>query len=336
VTKASSKRDVVLLFYKDFETDRYVRFDRYAKKVFKPLYSRIANRPSVTGFKMWFDLLVLALEREGYDVHVNDLRFARTHPSYPVGLVGYPHLLDGWDLPNPAVLGPGLFDHPCAAPNLMQDDRFCYYLLTCEWMLRMFQDRYGDTCATWYAGIDTTRWTDSSSHAKDIDVVVYDKVRWNRDVLEPTFIQPILQELNDRGLTTEVIRYGQYNHRGYASALLRSRSMLFLCEHETQGMAYQEALACNIPVLAWDNGYWLDPQRPQFEAEPVPATSVPYFDSSCGERFRDLDEFREVVGRFLGELQLYRPRAFVEQQLSLSGSARLYMSYYERLRGRQV
>jgi hypothetical protein len=286
----------------------------------------------VSGFKLWFDLLTLALERVGADVRVNDLRFARSHPEHPVGLVGYPRLLDGWDLPNPAVLGPSLFDHPCAAPHLMDDPRFRYYLLTSEWMLRMFQGTYGDKCGMWHAGIDTSRWKDSAMLPKDLDVLVYDKVRWDRDVLGPDFIEPILQDLADRGLRTEVIRYGQYHHQTYASMLLRSRSLLFLCEHETQGMAYQEALACNVPVLAWDNGYWLDPQRPAFEPDPVPATSVPYFDPSCGERFRNLEDYRSVVPRFLDRLESYRPRDYVEEHLSLTGSARRYLSYYDQLR----
>ena len=35
--------------------------------------------------------------------------------------------------------------------------------------------------------------------------------------------------------------------------------MVFLCEHENQDIAYQQALACGVPILAWDRGgYWQD------------------------------------------------------------------------------
>jgi glycosyltransferase involved in cell wall biosynthesis len=30
--------------------------------------------------------------------------------------------------------------------------------------------------------------------------------------------------------------------------------MVFLCEHETQGFAYQQALSCGVPIIAWDRG----------------------------------------------------------------------------------
>src|SRR5262245_40325603 len=105
-------RPVVLLFFEDFESDSFVKYDRYVKRLVKPLYGRLRNRPQGSGFKTWFQLLALGLTREGCDVRVNDRRYARRHPEHPVGLVGYPQLLDRWDLPNPAVLGPALFDHP--------------------------------------------------------------------------------------------------------------------------------------------------------------------------------------------------------------------------------
>ena len=50
-------------------------------------------------------------------MRVNDYALARKHPDHPVGLVGFPLLLDGWSLPNPALLGPALYDHPISLPG---------------------------------------------------------------------------------------------------------------------------------------------------------------------------------------------------------------------------
>jgi glycosyltransferase involved in cell wall biosynthesis len=104
--------------------------------------------------------------------------------------------------------------------------------------------------------------------------------------------------------------------------------MVFLCEHETQGLAYQEALACNVPVLAWDQGYWLDPVRERYSREPVRASSVPYFSDACGERFVDADAFPEALDRFLSHLSTYEPRRYVREHLSLAESARRYLEVY--------
>lgn len=45
---------------------------------------------------------------------------------------------------------------------------------------------------------------------------------------------------------------GNYTEREYRSLLGRNRGMIFLCEHESQRLAYQEYLSCSVPVLAWE------------------------------------------------------------------------------------
>ncbi len=318
----------ILLFYKDFEKDTFFSGDRYIKRVLRPIYHTFKKTQKVSGFYVWYQLLIKALELQGYRVHLNDYRLARKNPDYPVGLVGYPHLLDDWQLPNPAVLGPCLHDHPLEAPHIMKDPRYKFYVLTSQWIIDMFKPYYGDGVVFWYAGMDVTKWPDTRKNEKDYDVLIYDKVRWNREQYEAELINPIKRFLSERDLKYTVIRYGKYDHQAYRSALNHSKAMIFLCEHETQGMAYQEALTSNVPVIAWDNGYWLDPRRPDFDPDPIPATSVPYFSPQCGERFQNAVEFPEIFEKFWGNVDSYMPRKFIERELSFAGSAELYMRYY--------
>jgi glycosyltransferase involved in cell wall biosynthesis len=106
--------------------------------------------------------------------------------------------------------------------------------------------------------------------------------------------------------------------------------MVFLCEHETQGLAYQEALASNVPILAWDNGYWLDPLWKRFSKTMIPATSVPYFSPDCGERFADLKAFAPALDRFLERLPSLQPRKYIAENLTMERSAEIYADYYFR------
>jgi hypothetical protein len=321
--------NTVLLFYREHESDTLVPGDRHLKRLIRPLYHRLTRRQKVSGFLVWYQLLVKALRAQGLDVRHNDFRLARRNPRHPVGLIGYPEILRGWSLPNPAVLGPGLVDHPKLAPELMRDPRFRSYVVTCGWMRELFAPYYGaERVVSWYAGIDLAEWPDTRGQAKDVDVLVYDKIRWNRDRMVPELLDPLLRALAARGLRVESVRYKEYDHAVYRELLGRSRAMVFLCEHETQGMAYQEALASNVPILAWDNGFWLDPHRAEWEDLPVPASSVPYFSAECGERFRGAGELEEALERFWGRLDGYTPRAFVARELSQKGSAELYMRHY--------
>ncbi len=163
---------------------------------------------------------------------------------------------------------------------------------------------------------------------KKVDCLIYDKIRWNQDHYKRSLVEPIVAGLNNRGISHHTIKYGHHDHKTYREKLRTSHFMLFLCEHETQGMAYQEAMACNLPILAWDNGFWLDPNRKTYTKEGVPASSVPFFSPECGERFRESGDFLEVLDRFLERLNAYAPRRYVQQALSLHESAATYLKYY--------
>ena len=128
----SSARDV-LLFFQDYDRDTFFKNDRQLRRVVRRAYQRVRQgRPRVTGFEVWFQLLKKGLERAGRRVHVNEYRLARKNPHFPVGICGYPHILKGWPLPNPAVVGPGMIDHPRAWPSLMDDPRFRLYVTPCD------------------------------------------------------------------------------------------------------------------------------------------------------------------------------------------------------------
>ena len=320
---------VVLLFFADVEPGNWTR---HARRALRRLVHASRGAQRASGFETAFRGLVRAIEAAGWVPVVGDFALARANPTYPVGLAGYPHILDRWPLVNPTVLGPGMFDHPALRPDLFRDERFRSYIVPCEWMRRMFEPVYGDRVVTWYSPVDLTQWPDYSAEAekKDIDFLVYDKIHWDRERVVSTVLAPVLAELEARALRSEVLRYGSYNLAGYRSLLRRAKAMIFLGENETQGLAYQEAMATNTPILAWDNGHWLDPQRTRYTADPVAASSVPFFDPTCGETFPTPAAFPDALERFLERAARseFSPRSFVERVLSPAVSSGLYLDAY--------
>ncbi|CAN5699772.1 glycosyltransferase [soil metagenome] len=320
---------VVLLFYEDFDRDRWVRGDRHLVRAARSLVRAARHKQKTTGFRVAYEALVRALEETGYVVVENDHALARANPRYPVGVAGYTHVLDRFTGPNPVVLGPGLLDHPKLRPDLMNDARYVRYIVPCAWMLDLFEKTYRNRCGLWFAGIDTAEWPDLSRAKKDLDFIVYDKVQHDVEAVRAGLVTPIEAELDRRGLSWERLRYKHYDHAQYRELLARARGLVFLSENETQGIAYQEALSTNVPVLAWDSGFWHDPVRFQLGEDVVPASSVPYFeDGVTGERFRDLAAFDATLTRFVSHRASYTPRRYVEEHLSLAASAQAYIELY--------
>lgn len=153
--------------------------------------------------------------------------------------------------------------------------------------------------AVWPAGVETDRWTPPSAPPGS-KVLVYDKIRWCRDEYGPSLVEPVLERLRREGLEPIHLRYGFYEEEDYRRLLGAVSAMVFLCEHETQGFAYLQALSSGVPIFAWDRGgLWQDPSMYPHRVRFGPVSSVPYFDARCGERFPDLAAFNSGLAAFL-------------------------------------
>jgi glycosyltransferase involved in cell wall biosynthesis len=166
-------------------------------------------------------------------------------------------------------------------------------------------------------------WKPANAEKKSLDFLIYDKVHWEYERVSGELLDPIRGILKDRGLSFEEIRYGSYDSSEYRAALARCRAMIFVSEHESQGLAYQECLSSGVPVLAWDQGQWLDPNRFTWGEPDIPATSVPYWDERCGLKFKDASEFADTLDQFIDKQSHgeFSPRDYIVENLTLQKCA---------------
>lgn len=324
----------VFLFYDGFEVkarDGYAEKAYYAARgVARSAYRMARNLQVHTGFYVAFLALVRSLRECGADVRINDFAMARRHPKHPIGLAGYPSIFDHVDLPNPIIFGPGDYGFPDDVPRLLAKLDIRRFIQPSDWAASLYETVCGDRMMVWPVGIDAAAHPDLSGHPKSVDVLIYDKIRWDRDREVPRVLDTITAYLTAHGKSFRVLRYGSHNYVEYSTSLRDSRSLLFLCEHETQGLAYQEAMSSNVPVLAWDEGILVDPMQRKFAAPDLIVSSVPYFDERCGERFK-MAEFPDVFERFWSRLPSYNPRAYVRDRLGLRMSGQMYLDAYREL-----
>lgn len=321
----------ILMFYDGYE--RKAR-DKAASRAFhaarsrlRALVRRLRGKQVNTGFYEAFLAIVNGLERLGYEVRINDFAYARKHPSYPIGLAGYPEVIDHVRLPNPVIFGPGDPGYPDAAEKFAALSSTKLIIQPSDWFVEYYRPFCGAKMIRCPVGINIEKLPDTANDQKSCDVLVYDKIRWNRETVVPLVLDRLTDELKARGLTFEVVRYGYHSQSDYFSKLARSRSMAFLCEHETQGLACEEALAMNVPVFAWDEGKLIDPLQKVFAKDGLVVSSVPYFDDRCGVTFT-LAELEARLDQFWAGLPRYTPRTFVAETLSPEVTAQVYLQAY--------
>ena len=318
---------VLNLFYEEPDNDRLIPFDRYPRRILRTL---LRGRPNPGGQMRVFLNLCAGLDRIGVKYRINNFSYARRHPDETACIIGKPHVLHKIRWENPIVFGAAVYNHPVDAPDLLEKLPVRLILVPGEWMRQMCSDMWGGKVAAWPVGIDTDRWHQAPEEMKDIDVLLYDKVRWEHDKFEEELIAPIRRQLARQRLKVADVKYGAYREEEFHSLVRRSKTMLFLCEHETQGIAYQQALACGVPILAWDRGgFWQDPSYFPHQVQYGPVSSVPYWDERCGVKFTNASDFASQLEKFLGRLSRreFSPRDYILENLTLEKCAEQYVRF---------
>jgi len=319
------------LFYEEPESDRWFPFDRHPRRIIRRL---VRGKPSPGGMMRYFLNLCAGLDRIGVPYNVNNYRHIQKHPEDVACIVGKPHILNKIQWKNPIIFGPAVYSHPCDDPSLLERLPVQKVLVSCEWFKAMYEQQWSNKVLVWPAGIDTYQWIPEPIENKDIDILLYDKVRWDYSHYEQELISPIKSCLENQGLKTEVIRYGFYKEEDFQSLLNKSKAMIFLCEHETQGFAYLQTLASGVPILAWDRGgFWQDPFYFPDKVKFAPVSSVPYWDDRCGVKFKDMSEFPAKLKEFLDKLnsEQFVPRDYILSNLTLEKCAQRYIEIVEEV-----
>ncbi|WP_428929735.1 glycosyltransferase [Marinibacterium sp. SX1] len=325
----------VALFYDGFETQAlevpFGSLKSEARRHARAAWRRLRGLQVNTGYFTAFNNLRRSLEARGIEVRVNDFAWARANPKEPIGISGFPRVFDRVHLPNPAVFGPGYVPPPDEIEKIMARCNIKVVTLPSEWPCGLWRDKLGEVAQPMFVAIDLAAWPDTSQMEKPLDLIVYDKIRWRLEDRAADLRDPLLAALDARGLRYRVLRYGAHHLSQFRQALRDARGLVFLCEHETQGLAYQEAMASGLPILAWDEGELVDPHQGRFAPPGLRVSSVPYFDARCGLTFTR-ETMIDQLDAFMQAIDGFSPRAYVAEALSPEAGAARYLTLLQQAR----
>jgi hypothetical protein len=324
------RRHPINLFYEEPDPDRWVPFDRYPRRLVRQM---VRGPMQPRGTMRAFLNLTAGLDRLGVPYRVNDYRHIATNPGELACVFGKPHVLDKIPSQTPILFGTSIYSHPNDNPRLPDQRVIRQILVPSPWVQRMFAEIWPDIVTPWAVGIDTEQWAPDPIQVKDVDVVVYDKIYWERERYEKSLIDPLMAELRRRRLRVQVLRYGSYREAELLALSKRGRSMIYLSRHETQGIAAQQMLAAGVPLFAWDcGGFWQDPKYFPHQVKFQPVTSVPYWDARCGVKFAGTSDLSSSFGFFWDgvERNAYSPREMVLQDFTLAKRAAAYVELVDR------
>jgi len=181
----------------------------------------------------------------------------------------------------------------------------------------------------WATGIDTDSFYPVKCNNRK--VTIYHKCRKKKE------LNQIENTLKEMGIDYYKVIYGGYNEKEYKEILKNTSFIIWHGHQESQGIALQEALASDIPILVCDVASWRD-QVPRYSwpkpmhnlLDKLRVTAVPYFDDRCGIKIIDLTKLKEAIEYMQDNLTEFQPREFIIENLSLEKQAKELISLYDR------
>jgi hypothetical protein len=155
-------------------------------------------------------------------------------------------------------------------------------------------------------------------------ILLYTK---GRDVQD---IRAITDFLEQHALPYIHMAYGSYTETELIETARRARFGIIVDSSESQGIAIEELMSINLPLVVYDISFWNQNISAgggtNTGTTAFPATSIPYFDDICGYTSIHLAEVHTYILRINEELQQsnhrFSPRTYILNQLSLKKQAK--------------
>lgn len=218
------------------------------------------------------------------------------------------------------IYGPHLFvfpdDRSQAIWKQEHDHRFVYNSLS-EWIVNIHQRMCRSIkFVSRPFGVDTASIPIANTHRSR--VMVYCKHR------NPALYKHVFDTLSSKNVKYDTVTYGSYTDANFKNALMDTKFVIWVGSHESQGFAFQETLAMNVPILVWDVRTMCDEigsdGRPAYSDATLHATTCSYWSDECGIKFYDAAGFSGQFDEMASRYTEFKPREFVERELSLDAA----------------
>jgi len=149
----------------------------------------------------------------------------------------------------------------------------------------------------------------------EYDCIIYFK---NRD---PSLLEFAKSELDKKSIKYKIYLCGSYELNDYINTLKKTKYVIWIGSHESQGFAFEECLATGTPIFVYDvksmkNEYLHGNFLYTNYNQELLATTASYWDSRCGMKVYSNEEFINTLPEFINSVDSFRPSDFIKETLT--------------------
>jgi glycosyltransferase involved in cell wall biosynthesis len=219
-------------------------------------------------------------------------------------------------------VGPGIdFNYALNYCNAYQGDKMIIFNVLSPWLKNLFETYASNPKVNYITlpfPVDVERFQPSEKK-KRFFIYVKHIAKERIDQISNLLYQcaDLLKEYECR-----TFRYSSYEEGDYLHYIQSAEFGIWIDAHESQGFALEEALSCNCPLFVYDitsmKDECMDNGNHPWASYPgdLPATSVSYFDKTCGVICKNKDDLYNMFLSFLQVIPRFTPRQFVVDHLT--------------------
>lgn len=162
----------------------------------------------------------------------------------------------------------------------------------------------GRICA-WPAGVNTDFWKPEQSIVRN-QILIYEKQ--SKGPVGP--VEPYRDYLISLGYQVIIFKYGNYSITEYREQLFKSILMIGFVSDESQGLAWAEAWASDVPTFIWQNELHI------YEGRKYSCSTAPYLTEESGIFFSDFEDFKLKFLRWENSEFDFKPRKWCVENMS--------------------
>lgn len=212
-------------------------------------------------------------------------------------------------------------NHPICGPRDEEQSKRAVYTCLSPWVKELWSEFTNESVVPFEPlplGVELK--TKRNLEGLPFRVLVYGK---HRHPAQKEFVREVLKS---RGIPFDYFEYGSYIDSDYQSAIQKAHFCIWIGCHESQGFAFQECLAQNVPILCMSattmfdecddftgRSYYLQEHGGKRQLR---ATTTSWWSEECGIRITSLEEFEEALETMQTKYREFTPRAFIERELS--------------------
>ena len=253
--------------------------------------------------------LIKSLDQEKIDYAINEEKYEH---NFLVQYDATAHEKHSKIEQDTTIIGPQVWLFDGYGQFLIENQNYYKKIIApSQWVKDKFINKFSlpeNKVAVWPVGIEEF----NNIREVNYDCLIYFK---RRDQSE---LDAVKKFLVSNGLSYRMVEYGTYGEDGFKQLVNSAKFCFLINGTESQGIAVQEIMSMGVPIIAWDIKEWLD----QGEAYRVPATSIPFWDERCGEKFFTVDKMGETFDNFYARINDYNPKDYVKENLSFESSVK--------------